>query len=250
MEIINEKILSFVLVMTRLSAFFMILPVFGWPTIPVRIKVALIVLVSMFLCMISPVYSPEGEIGMIRASLMLINEAVFGAALGIIISILFQTVKVATHIIEQQIGLTMAEILDPLTGASSKPLSSLIEMIFIILFLAANGHHAFLHIINRSYEILPAGAGADPATLAEAVIISGSEMLMAALRLSAPILAAFLVVLALLAILSRIVPEMNILFISMPIRAAVGLIMVTMFLPIVNSFVSEFSELMLKILPY
>lgn len=249
MDFMIEKLLSLALVITRTSAFFMILPVFGWPTIPARIKVAMVILVSIFICMITPIFTPDGQVSTLKASLMLINEAVFGAALGITISILFQSVKVATHIIEQQIGLTMAEILDPLTGSSSKPLSSLLEMIFIVLFLAANGHHAFILIINQSYEILPAGAFADPAILAEAVIKSGSQMFTAALRLAGPILATFLVVMALLAILARIVPEMNILFISMPIRAAVGLIMVTLFLPIINSFVSEFAELMVEILP-
>ncbi|MCK5000696.1 MAG: flagellar biosynthetic protein FliR, partial [Anaerohalosphaera sp.] len=214
MDYMIEKLLTFVLVLTRISAFFMILPVFGWPAIPVRIKSAMVIIVSIFICMTSPVFTPDGQISELKAALMLINEAVFGAALGITIGILFQAVKVAAYIIEQQIGLTMSEILDPLTGTSSQPLSSLLEMIFIILFLAANGHHAFLLLINKSYEILPAGAFADPAILAEAVIKSGSEMFVAALRLSGPILAVFLVVLALLAILSRIVPEMNILFIS------------------------------------
>jgi flagellar biosynthesis protein FliR len=48
MELIIEKLLGFVMVLTRISAFVLILPVFGWKSIPVRIKVALTVLLAIF----------------------------------------------------------------------------------------------------------------------------------------------------------------------------------------------------------
>jgi flagellar biosynthetic protein FliR len=74
-------------------------------------------------------------------------------------------------------------------------------------------------------------------------------MLIHGLKLAAPILAAFMLLMVVLAVLARMVPEMNILFISLPLRVGLGLLMVAIFLPFISSFVGEFAQLMGKLLP-
>jgi flagellar biosynthetic protein FliR len=143
----------------------------------------------------------------------------------------------------------MAQILDPLTGERAQPLGSLLEMIFILLFLSANGHHLFLMIISRSYDSFPAGSMPTIPVLAQGVINAGSTMLLHALKLAAPTLAAFIMLMVVLAVLARMVPEMNILFISLPLRVGLGLLMVAIFMPFISSFVGEFAKLMGKLLP-
>ena len=105
----------------------------------------------------------------------------------------------------------MANILNPMTGENARPLGSLLEMLFILLFLGANGHHLFLLIIAKSYVAFPAGTVPTISVLPTGVITAGSAMLVAGLRLAAPMLAAFLVLMVALALLARLVPEMNIL---------------------------------------
>jgi len=249
MALMIEKLLGFVMVLTRISAFFMVLPVFGWKSIPVRIKVALTVLIAVFFSVITPLAIQPKGISVLEAILLIANEAVYGLALGLIVTFVFTAVKFSGRIVERQMGLAMAEILDPLTGERSQPLGSLLEMIFIILFLSANGHHFFLLIISRSYETFPAGSMPTMPVLAGGIIKAGSTMLLLGLRLAAPMLAAFLVLMVVLAVLARMVPEMNILFISLPLRVGLGLLMTAIFLPLINSFVGEFADWMGKLLP-
>jgi len=249
MELIFEKLLGFVMVLTRISAFFLTLPVFGWKSIPVRIKVALTVLVAIFFSMITPVPFEARQVSVVEAILLLANEATYGLALGLIATFLFVTVRFSGRIIERQMGLAMAQILDPLTGENTQPLGALLEMIFIVLFLSANGHHLFLLIISRSYETFPAGSIPTIPVLAGGIVSAGSTMLMAGLKLAAPILAAFLVLMVVLAILARMVPEMNILFISFPLSVGLGLLIAGIFLPLINAFMGEFAEWMGKLLP-
>ena len=249
MELMIEKLLGFMMVLTRISAFFIVLPVFGWKSIPVRIKVAMTVLVTIFFSMITPSAIEPREVSLLEAILLLANEATYGLALGLIVYLVFATVKFSGRIIERQMGLAMAQILDPLTGEQAQPLGMLLETIFILLFLSANGHHMFLLIISRSYEAFPAGNIPTIAVLASGIIKAGSTLLMAGLRLSAPILAAFLVLMVALAVLARIVPEMNILFISLPLRVGLGLLMAAIFVPFINGFVAEFADWMGKLLP-
>ena len=249
MTLVFEKMLGFVMVLTRISAFFMVLPVFGWKAIPVRIKVGLTVLVAIFFSAITPLAHEVKRVSVLEAILLIANEAAYGLALGLVAAVVFSAVKLSGRIIERQMGLAMAQILDPLTGESVQPLSSLLEMIFIILFLSANGHHLLLLIISRSYEAFPAGSTPTVPVLTAGVIKAGSAMFIAGLKLSAPILAAFLVLMVVLAVLARIVPEMNILFISLPLRVGVGLLTVTIFLPFINGFVAEFADWVGKLLP-
>jgi len=249
MELMIEKLLGFVMVLTRISAFFLVLPVFGWKSIPVRIKVAITVLLTMFFSMIIPFPIKAGEISPIEAILLLANEATYGLALGLIVTCIFAAVKFGGRVIERQMGLAMAQILDPLTGERAQPLGSLLEMIFILLFLSANGHHLFLLIISRSYESFPAGSMPTIPVLTEGVINAGSTMLLHGLKLAAPTLAAFIILMVVLAVFARMVPEMNILFISLPVRVGLGMLMVAIFMPFIGSFVGECAKLMGKLLP-
>ena len=249
MALMIEKLLGFVMVLTRISAFFLVIPVFGWQSIPARIKVAMTVMLAIFFSMIIPVPVVARRVSTAEAVLLIANEATYGLALGLIATFVFAAVKFSGRIIERQMGLAMAEILDPLTGERAQPLGSLLEMIFIMLFLSANGHHLFLLIISRSYESFPVGSIPTIPVMAGGIITAGSTMLVHGLKLAAPILAAFLLLMVILAVLARMVPEMNILFISLPLRVGLGLLMVAIFLPFISSFVGEFAKLMGKLLP-
>ncbi len=249
MALMIEKLLGFMMVLTRLSAFFLVIPVFGWKSIPVRIKVAMTVLLTIFFSMITPISVNAGQISSTEAVLLMANEATYGLALGLIATFVFAAVKLSGRIIERQMGLAMAQILDPLTGERAQPLGSLLEMIFIMLFLSANGHHLFLLIISRSYDSFPAGSIPTIPVLTEGIIQAGSTMLLHGLKLAAPILAAFLLLMVVLAVLARMVPEMNVLFVSLPLRVGLGLLMVAIFMPFISSFVGEFAKLMEKLLP-
>jgi len=145
--------------------------------------------------------------------------------------------------------LSMAEVLDPLTEERGQPLGSLLEMIFVIAFLSANGHHLLIRVIQRSYELFPAGKIPTVASLAGNMLEATSMMLVAGLRLAAPMFAALLVLLIALAILARVVPEMDIFFISFPLRIFLGLVMLTAFVPFIDEFVGEMAQLMAKVLP-
>jgi flagellar biosynthetic protein FliR len=249
MDAMTEKMLVFAMVMTRVSAFFIVVPLFGWDTIPVMIRVSVAVILSIFFSLTNPPAAAFHQASALQAMLLLGCEATYGLALGVIAAILFSIVKLGGQIIEDQMGLSMAEIIDPLTEERGQPLATLLEMIFVIAFLAANGHHLLIRVIHRSYEIFPAGKIPSMATLAGNMLDATSMMLSAGLQFAAPILAALLIVLVALAILSRVVPEMDIFFISFPLRILLGLVMLVIFVPFIDGFVSETAKLMAKILP-
>jgi flagellar biosynthetic protein FliR len=242
-------LLGFALVLTRVSGFLLVLPVFGSRLLPIQIKAAAAVLLSLFFCTTVPLGIDPARISTLGALVLLTSEAVYGLALGLIAALLFSVVQLSGHVIEQQMGLTMAEIIDPLTDEEVGPLASLLEMIFLLLFLSANGHHLFLLVLSKSYSAFPAGTIPTLSLLAGGVIETGSVMFVACLRLAAPLLAAFLLLMVALALLARLIPEMDIFFIGMPVQAALGLFLATVFMPFMGGFVTEMAEWMAKLLP-
>jgi flagellar biosynthesis protein FliR len=247
--IIIEKLLGFVMVMTRILAFFLVVPIFGAPSIPQTIKISATMFLSVFFSLINPPVAAAQQVSATQAMLLLGSEATYGLALGVIVSVLFATVKLAGRIAEDQMGLTMAEMLDPLTDEQGLPIATLLELVFTIAFLAANGHHLLLKVLQHSFELFPAGQMPSIATLTGNIYEATAMMLAASLQLAAPILAALLVLLVILALLAKVVPEMDIFFISFPLRIAVGLIMLIALMPFIDGFVSETAKMMAKILP-
>jgi len=249
MDQVYEKILGFMLVVSRVSAFFLVMPVFSWKSIPLRVKIPMMVLLSFFFSMLTALPAEAKGATLLEAGLMISNEALYGLAFGLMAVFLFSAVKLGGRIIGRQMGLARAKIMDPLTGQKSQPLSSLLEIIFIIMFLSADGHHLLLMMISRSYNAFPLGGTPDISGLTNGVVASGAIMFKAALRLAAPMLAVFLMLMVVLAVVARMVPQMNILFISLPLRVGLGLMMATVFLPLISKFVSEFADWMGKLIP-
>jgi len=241
--------LGFFLVLARTSAFFLVGPILGARVIPTQFRVALVLMLSIFFAAMSPGQFNHLTVSMVEVVILLSLEAVYGLAFGLVVMMIFSVVKIAARVVEHQMGFVMAQTLDPLSGEDAQPMSLLLEMLFILMFLYADGHHMLVMILEKSFEVFPVGTPPDITQLMESVVAAGSSMLMASLRLSAPILCSFFLLLATLAIFARIMPDMNILFLSMPLRAGFGLLFCSMAMPFILEYVTEFSDWMGKLLP-
>jgi flagellar biosynthetic protein FliR len=244
-----EHVIGFIMVLTRVSAFFLVAPIFGSIAIPVTVRVSATVMLSLFFAVWVPVPAQLVSAPVLPLILTLVGEATYGFLLGLIVFMLFSVVRCSGEIIEQQMGYTMSEVIDPLTGESAQPLGTLMEILFILFLLAANGHHLLLQVLVRSYQAFPLGTVPSVAVMTAGAIKAGSMMLIASLRLAAPMLVAFLLLFVVLAILARVVPEMDILFLTVPVRVGLGLVMMIVFFPFIQEFMGEFSRMMARLLP-
>ncbi len=250
MELLIPRILGFVLVMTRLSAFFICVPIFNWRSIPNTVKVALGFWIAFFFAGEMTMPFDADKIVPLQAALMLCSEVVYGGAMGLAAALVFMAVRVGGSIADQQMGYAMAEVLDPLSGEQVELIAIILETLFILLFLVTEGHHLFLMMLQRSYQAFPIGSVPDIGKLTDMVVQSGAVMMTTGLKMAAPILALFLVMMVVLGVLARVLPDMNILFISMPLRVGAGLVVMIVFLPLVVDFVKEFSVWMNRLLPF
>jgi flagellar biosynthesis protein FliR len=249
MDFLSGIVLGFSLVLARVGAFFSVFPLFGWKVIPMRMKMAMILVASVFFG--SQVECPVGvnDILGLQTTLMMINEVLYGLGLGLVCATLFLAVQVSAKIVEQEMGLSMANVFDPLSGDQGESLSVLSETIFALLFLAVGGHHVLLRLVQESFVRFPVGSIPDLGRLTEGIIAAGNAMLLLGLQMAGPVVAVSLLTLVVLAILSKIAPEANVLFLSFPLRIGMGFFMIGLFFPFLQYFVNEYMTWLDKLLP-
>jgi flagellar biosynthetic protein FliR len=242
MDFLEGRILGTVLILTRLGAFWAVCPVFSWTAIPDYIKVAAVVILSIFLSGIIPFPAMAQSPDIVQILIWTGMEVVYGLALGLITYALFVVIRCTAGIAEQELGLTMASVLDPTTEEQEGVLTVMMEVFLILLLFATDSHHILLKILNRSYGHFSIGQIPSIAELTKNVILSGSAMLMLSLQMAAPILAAFLLLKIVMAILARIAPESNILFLSLPIQIGLGITALGILMPFLGEYLKHFVE--------
>lgn len=236
-------LLPFFLVTARVMAFFSVLPLFAWTMLPMRVRLAIALLVTIFFGMLLP----RPDLGptdymWIGAALLIGKEILCGLALGMVARLIFLSVQQGMMIGTQQMGFADAGIFDPSTGESIRPIAMLFQMIFAVMFLTIGGHHMLLRAIYRSYEAFPVGQPAEIGMLTEGVIEAGAMMLFFALKLAAPLLAGFLLLAVIMGVIARVMPEMNILMASMPLRVLVGMGISILLIGTLNTFIMELAD--------
>jgi flagellar biosynthetic protein FliR len=228
------------LIFARTTAFVVVLPLFGSPMVPRVLKAGLAVMMTAFLATSLPAPAlPVGCDRLIPAAILLAREALCGLALGLAARLVFTAIQQGGILMGRQMGFALAAIIDPTSGESTEPFGVYFETVFMLLFFLAGGHHLLLRLIGRSYEVLPPGGAVDFGVLAAGVLAAGSTMLLLALKLAAPMLAAFLILAVVLGVLARVLPEMNILLESLPLRVAVGLVLAVAMVPLLQTFTDE-----------
>ncbi len=236
--------LPFALILGRVSAFMTAGPIFSWQTIPVRVRVSLTLLVTIFFAIITPADPGIMAVHWATALWLLIKEILFGAALGLAVRLVYQAAQQAGLIIGRQMGFSLASVIDPVSGGQSQPTAMLFEITFALLFLVGGGHHLLLQLIGGSFDAFPINQTPSIAALAGGLVSAGSAMLLFALKLSAPLIAAFMVLSVVMGIIAKVLPEMNVLMMSLPLRVALGFFMAAAIVPTLEEFAHDLARWM------
>ena len=240
LDIAVPQVIGFMLVVARLSGLFLIAPVFSSPMIPPRIKLmALLALAAT----ISPIVTTTSETavpdGILPLMLSIVTESIIGFAMGFSVAIVFSAVQVAASLIDTSIGFSMANIIDPLNNAQGAVLGSFYSLVATLSFLAVNGHHWMLAGFKRSFDTIALGAVPDVEQMMDNLMVTFGSLFAMAFQIAAPVLITLLLVDVVLGIIARVVPQMNVFFVGIPLKIGVGLVAVIICLPAFTSFLEH-----------
>jgi flagellar biosynthesis protein FliR len=171
------------------------------------------------------------------------GEALCGFMLGWISRFWLEVCRLAGALISQEMGLNLANQVDPVSGEPVPLIGYLYEIIGVILFFAMHAHHALMGALVRSFQGIPPGRFALDERLAASLVGFGGGVIESAIRLAAPVFAALVLLSVMIGLLSKVAPQWHILDTSYPLRAGAGLLLVFASLPFIRPLVDRVFEL-------
>ena len=218
-----QELNAFFLVLTRVSIFMFLFPFFGARIIPTLAKIGLALLVALALCPMLDLRGsdvPTSPVGQVR---LILGEFVVGLMLGVLLQVFFEGVKMMGEVVGFQTGFSITNILDPQSGVQVSVLSNLAYSMCIVLFLILNGHHILLNSIRESFEIIRVGSVGLSAKGLEAILGRCGELFIIAVKIGAPAMACLLLVNVALGVITKMMPQMNVMIVAFPVQIIAGL---------------------------
>ena len=208
----------------RISSFFMVVPLIGTRMVPVRVRLAFALALTL---VVAPLLPPMPVIEGLspQMAVLVVQQMVIGTTLGFLVQILFQVFVLVGQMVSNQMGLGFASISDPVNGVNVVALSQLYLMITMMLFLAMNGHQVLIEVIVESFSIVPVGQGVSRGVFWQ-VAATGSWMIGGALLMALPAVVSLLIVNFSFGIMTKAAPQLNIFSIGFPFTMLFGLFIV------------------------
>ncbi|MGG1598421.1 flagellar biosynthetic protein FliR [Paenibacillus naphthalenovorans] len=224
---------GFLLILCRVTSFFVVSPVFSAQHVPAQFKIGL----AFFTAFIA--YFGVGTAAPMAMDslyvLTVIREVLVGLCLGFIAYMFFTIVQIAGSFIDLQMGFGIANVIDPMTGAQSPILGNLKYIIALLLFLSFNGHHYLLEGIMRSYEWIPLDNNLfylnNNGQLSDFMIRTFSSVFSISFQIAAPLVVALFLADVGLGLLARVSPQFNIFVIGLPLKILLGFVMLLLLFP-------------------
>lgn len=239
LDIAVPQVIGFMLVVARLSGLFLIAPVFSSPMIPPRMKLMVLLALAATITPIVTTAAPSVPTGVLPLLIAMATETIIGFALGFSVAIVFSAVQVGASLIDTSIGFSMANIIDPLNNAQASVLGSFYSLVATLAFLSVNGHHWLLAGFKQSFDVIALGAMPDIEQMMTNLFATFGSLFAMAFQIAAPVLVTLLLVDVVLGIVARVVPQMNVFFVGIPLKIGVGLVAVIICLPAFTGFLER-----------
>lgn len=212
----------FLLVLARMSGFVLFNPILGRQSIPGLVKSGFILLLSITAYTMTD-YLPEAPGSILETLVLLGLELFLGYVLGLVMNLFFYVPLLGGETIDMQMGMSMGRTYDPSSQTSTTVTASLLNLLLMLLFFAANGHQTLLRIILVSGRIVPFGAAAFGQELYGAMVELFINCTVLGIKLCMPILAAELLGQMGMGILMKVIPQINVFAINIELKVIIGL---------------------------
>lgn len=227
---LNAWLTAFLWPFTRIAALIAAMPVLGHTAIPARVKIALAAFITLIVAPTLPAM-PQVTVFSANGVWILTTQLLIGAALGFTIQLVFVSVEMAGTLVGLQMGLGFATFFDPGANASSQVISSFLNMIATLAFLAYNGHLQVIAALVESFQSVPISAAVLGPPGFHTLVQWGGAIFSAGLLLSLPIVVALLVANLSLGILNRAAPQIGVFQIGFSVTLMVGMLLLMLMLP-------------------
>ncbi len=245
-----DSIIVFILVFSRISGMLITAPIFSTFPIPPQVKIALAAVCAFimypFIVQHCSLITPKD---LISLSILLFKELAIGILIGFAISLIFTAVEIAGQLLSIEMGLAIATALDPVTHQNVPIVGQFYLFMASLVFISINGHQYLFSTVYDSYSSIPIDMTfAFSKHLTEQLLYFSSQIFLLAFSIIVPIYLMLFIVTILMGIISKIMPQMNVFMIALPLKIYIGLALMVMLLPSTAIYISKlFGNLLINI---
>jgi flagellar biosynthetic protein FliR len=239
---------AFMLVFARIGSMVMLLPALGETNIPVRIKLSIALLLTLIILPLhrSAYHVDTGSLASLLV--LMIHEIIIGIVLGTAARVTLSALQVAGSVIAQQLGLGSAVAIDPTGGQQAILIGNFLSLLGVTLLFATDTHHLVIAALSASYDVFSPGELVPSGDLAALATRAFAAAFTIGMQLSAPFLVFGLVFNIGLGVLGRLMPQMQVYFVGVPLTLLAGflifgLVIVAMMGAFLNYFVGVMHDL-------
>jgi flagellar biosynthetic protein FliR len=174
--------------------------------------------------------------------MLIASEMLIGLVLGIIARFLFAAVEFAGTVIGFQMGLGMAMVFDPQSQEQISIVGKFENITATLIFLAMDGHLIVLQALVRSYSVLPPGGASISRPLVENLTELSASVFVIGLQIGAPLIVALFLANAIVGLLARSVPQIQVFVVGFPLTLMLGFLFLFFGMPFFAQAVHQMFE--------
>lgn len=241
-----DRLTLFLYITVRMSGFVFFTPFFGRSNVPNVFKAGFILVLSVAVS-----YTYTGEVlpmpgTLIEFAVRLLLELGVGFLVGVVMNIFLFVPSYAGHIMDEQMGMAMAQTYDPSFQGQATPAGNVLNIFTILIFFSANGHHTLLRLMLDSGSVVPFGTAALGSAAAEKVASLFIDCTLLAMKLCLPVLGAELMGQVGMGVLMKAIPQINVFAINLELKVLVGLVMLYFLMAPISEFLLSMENSMLQ----
>ena len=242
-ELLAADLYTYALVFLRVGSVFMLMPGFAASYVNMQTRLILALAVSLILQpMVSGILPVQPDNFSLELQYM-INEIAIGLFLGIIMQMLFFALNLAGAIASQAIGFANAQLFDPAFQGQSMLIESFLSVVAITLIFVTDIHHLMFEALVDSYKLFAPGQAISWGDIADHATQTMNQSFDFGFKLGAPFIAFTIIFYSCMGLLSRLMPQLNIFFLSLPVQIFLGLGVLLITVPVILTvFFSYYGE--------
>ena len=239
----NQQLITFVLILARVTAFVGFFPLFSQRQVPRLVKTGLALSLTLFWFGTLPQDQfVDVQMNIVNSVLYLGKEVGIGFLLALLLGFMFVPAKIAGAYVGQEIGLSLASVTSPGSADSSTLITTFLESIAILLFFGMNLHHFMVVFVHHS--LIHIGAKVSLTDLPTELLIQFAGSLTEQGNLVVGPVGICLFILTIgLALLNKAAPSLNLFSVGMTIRGAIGFICLIVFFPVIIKSMTMYFQL-------
>jgi flagellar biosynthesis protein FliR len=241
---------AFILAFARVGAMVMLLPGLGEANIPVRVKLGIALLLTLIILPLHRAAYHVDMNSMTSLLVLMLQEIIIGVVLGATARVTLSALSVAGSVIAQQLGLGFVTSVDPTQGQQGLLIGNFLTILGITLLFATDSHHLVISALNESYRIFSPGETILTGDVADLATRAFAAAFKIGMQLSAPFLVFGLVFNIGLGVLARLMPQMQVYFVGVPLSIMVGFLIFALVLTaMMGTYLDYFVGVMHELTP-